>query len=95
MSNTVELMNAGLPIVAPHAASSMSTTGCGQLPLRLASELVRRQLLKFDPTPQDGPDDAHLVCLQVDKVLAQMGIPDGETCVEIPDRMIQFFAEGD
>jgi hypothetical protein len=27
MSNTVEVMNAGLPIVAAHAASSMSTTG--------------------------------------------------------------------
>ncbi|WP_232323931.1 hypothetical protein [Catenuloplanes japonicus] len=25
--------------------------------------------------------------------LAQMDIPDGETCVEIPDRMIQFFKE--
>ena len=29
------------------------------------------------------------------EVLAQMGIPDGETCVEIPDRMIPFFTEGD
>jgi hypothetical protein len=28
-------------------------------------------------------------------VLEQMGIPDGETCVEIPDRMIPLFAEGD
>jgi hypothetical protein len=28
----VEVMNAGLPIAAPHAASSMSTTGRGQLP---------------------------------------------------------------
>jgi hypothetical protein len=28
-------------------------------------------------------------------VLARMGIPEGETCVEIPDRMIPFFAEGD
>jgi hypothetical protein len=27
--------------------------------------------------------------------LAQMDIPDGETCVEIPDRMIQFFEQGD
>jgi len=27
MPDTVEVMNAGLPIVAPHAASSMSTTG--------------------------------------------------------------------
>jgi hypothetical protein len=27
--------------------------------------------------------------------LAQMGIPDGETCVEIPDRMLQFFRQGD
>src|SRR6267143_1517571 len=31
--------------------------------LRLASKLVRRQLLKFDPTPQDVTDDAHLLCL--------------------------------
>lgn len=29
------------------------------------------------------------------EVLEQMGIPDGETCVEIPDRMIPFFAKGD
>ena len=29
------------------------------------------------------------------EVLAQMGIPEGEACVEIPDRMIPFFAEGD
>lgn len=27
------------------------------------------------------------------EVLARMGIPDGETCVEIPDRMIPYFAE--
>ena len=27
-------------------------------------------------------------------VLAQMDIPTGETCVEIPDRMLQFFREG-
>jgi hypothetical protein len=32
MSATAAVMNAGLPIVAPHAASSMSTTGRGQLP---------------------------------------------------------------
>jgi hypothetical protein len=25
------------------------------------------------------------------EVLIQMDIPDGETCVEIPDRMLQFF----
>jgi hypothetical protein len=25
--------------------------------------------------------------------LAQMDIPEGETCVEIPDRMLQFFKE--
>jgi hypothetical protein len=25
------------------------------------------------------------------EALAQMRIPDGETCVEIPDRMIPFF----
>ncbi len=29
------------------------------------------------------------------EALAQMDIPDGETCVEIPDRMIQFFRQGD
>jgi hypothetical protein len=27
--------------------------------------------------------------------LAQMDIPDGEACVEIPDRMVQFFRQGD
>jgi hypothetical protein len=26
--------------------------------------------------------------------LAQMNIPDSEGCVEIPDRMIQFFGQG-
>jgi hypothetical protein len=26
--------------------------------------------------------------------LARMDIPGGETCVEIPDRMLQFFKEG-
>src|SRR5205823_2126825 len=31
--------------------------------LRLASKLVRRQLLKGDPAPQDVPDDAHLLGL--------------------------------
>lgn len=25
--------------------------------------------------------------------LSQMNIPDGETCVEIPDRMLQFFGK--
>ncbi|MEV6555014.1 hypothetical protein AB0M22_04800 [Nocardia sp. NPDC051756] len=29
------------------------------------------------------------------EVLAHMNIPQGETCVEIPDRMIQFFRKGD
>lgn len=29
------------------------------------------------------------------EALAQMGMPEGETCVEIPDRMVPFFAEGD
>jgi hypothetical protein len=28
------------------------------------------------------------------EVLARMNIPRGETCVEIPDRMLQFFGEG-
>jgi hypothetical protein len=32
MSATVEVTYAGLPIVAPQAASSMSTTGRGQIP---------------------------------------------------------------
>jgi hypothetical protein len=27
--------------------------------------------------------------------LAQMSIPEGETAVEIPDRMLQFFRQGD
>jgi hypothetical protein len=27
--------------------------------------------------------------------LAQMSIPEGETVVEIPDRMLQFFRQGD
>lgn len=27
-------------------------------------------------------------------VLAQMGIPPGEGCVEIPDRMLPFFTQG-
>ena len=29
------------------------------------------------------------------EALAQMNIPGGEAAVEIPDRMIQFFREGD
>jgi hypothetical protein len=28
------------------------------------------------------------------EALAQMNIPDGEGCVEIPDRMLQFFRQG-
>jgi hypothetical protein len=28
------------------------------------------------------------------EALAQMGIPEGEAAVEIPDRMIPFFREG-
>jgi len=28
------------------------------------------------------------------EALAQMNIPEGEGCVEIPDRMIQFFGQG-
>jgi hypothetical protein len=31
--------------------------------IRLASELIRRQLLKCDPAPHDVTDDAHLLCL--------------------------------
>ncbi|SEG94747.1 hypothetical protein SAMN05216223_1317 [Actinacidiphila yanglinensis] len=27
------------------------------------------------------------------EALAEMGIPEGETCVEIPDRMIPFFQQ--
>ncbi|MBV9483998.1 MAG: hypothetical protein JO249_25100 [Acidobacteria bacterium] len=29
------------------------------------------------------------------EALAQMDIPDGEACVEIPDRVIPFFGQGD
>ncbi|WP_020579257.1 hypothetical protein [Actinopolymorpha alba] len=29
------------------------------------------------------------------EALAEMDIPKGETCVEIPDRMIQFFGQGE
>lgn len=29
------------------------------------------------------------------EALSQMSIPEGEGCVEIPDRMIQFFGQGD
>jgi hypothetical protein len=29
------------------------------------------------------------------EVLAEMSIPDGEGCVEIPDRLLQFFRQGD
>lgn len=29
------------------------------------------------------------------EALAQMNIPDGEACVEIPDRMVPFFGQGD
>lgn len=28
------------------------------------------------------------------EALSQMNIPEGETCVEIPDRMLQFFEKG-
>ncbi|WP_422773366.1 hypothetical protein ACN28C_10825 [Plantactinospora sp. WMMC1484] len=28
-------------------------------------------------------------------VLAQMSIPEGESCVEIPDRMLRVFRQGD
>ena len=29
------------------------------------------------------------------EALTRMDIPEGETCVEIPDRMLQFFGQGD
>lgn len=29
------------------------------------------------------------------ETLTQMDIPEGETCVEIPDRMLQFFRQGE
>lgn len=29
------------------------------------------------------------------EALAQMDIPEGESAVEIPDRMLQFFSQGD
>ncbi|MFI1241478.1 hypothetical protein [Nocardia salmonicida] len=28
------------------------------------------------------------------QILAQMDIPEGESCVEIPDRLVPFFAQG-
>jgi hypothetical protein len=28
------------------------------------------------------------------EVLAQLDVPSGEACVEIPDRLLQFFGEG-
>jgi hypothetical protein len=63
MSATVGVTNAGRPIVAPHAASSMSTTGPGQRPRCLTPELFGRQLLKPDPAPEGVPDHAHLLRL--------------------------------
>ncbi|HKT01541.1 MAG TPA: hypothetical protein VJT31_18615 [Rugosimonospora sp.] len=36
-----------------------------------------------DSNPTGSPTDA--------EALAQMSIPEGEACVEIPDRMLQFF----
>ena len=59
---TAEVMNAGLPIVAPPASSSMSTTGRGQLPSvsrrnssgDSSSNVIRRP---------DVTDDAHLLGL--------------------------------
>lgn len=29
------------------------------------------------------------------ETLAQMNIPEGESCVEIPDRLVPFFGQGD
>lgn len=29
------------------------------------------------------------------EVIARMGIPAGESCVEIPDRLVPFFGQGD
>lgn len=29
------------------------------------------------------------------EALAQMDVPDGEACVEIPDKVITFFEQGD
>ena len=55
--------SAGVPIVAFQAASSMSTTGAGQLPKRHPPELLRRQLLEGDLLLQDLCDDADLLGL--------------------------------
>jgi hypothetical protein len=63
MSSTVEVMNAGVPIVAPPRGEQHVHGRARPASLRLASELVRRQLLELDPTPQDLADEAHLVCL--------------------------------
>lgn len=62
MSATVVVTWAGVPIVAPHASSSMSTTAGGQA-LGLLPELVRHDLLDREVPPEDVPDDAHLLCL--------------------------------
>src|SRR6266480_6435033 len=62
MSATVEVTNAGCPIVAAQAVTSMSTrTRPGTR--RLTPELLRRQLLEPDLATEDVPDHAHLLRL--------------------------------
>ena len=69
-------------------------------------DLVQIRLIAADPEsqPTNSPTlyktdrDSWIVqgwVVTDPEVLAQMGIPEGEACVEIPDRMIPFFAEGD
>lgn len=56
MSGTVELVYAGLPIVAAQASSSMSTTGRRQLPLTVRTAPVPRP-----PVPKTGANEARPV----------------------------------
>ena len=63
MSATVVVTWAGVPIVAPHAPSSMSTTAGGQVPsvsFRNSSGATSSNGML---PPEDVPDDPHLLCL--------------------------------
>ena len=63
MSDTVEVMYAGLSDRRAPRGEQHVHDRARPASLRLASELVRRQLLECDPAPQDVTDDAHLLCL--------------------------------
>jgi hypothetical protein len=55
MSDTVAVTYAGLPIVAAHASSSMSTTGRGQVP---AVSPRNSSGVSYGPDEEDGTDVA-------------------------------------